>query len=256
MFNIIATSKSGMNAYQEKLDYLANDLANINTTGYKSTDVGFKDLLAENLDRKGTPLVDKTAVNGTGVKTGMDYANNKQGNLITTGGNTDLAIDGQGYFAITTSDGSIAYTRDGSFSIDANGVLVDSNGGKVYIQYENGAAEGMPALTSQDVSFSSDGIVMMVTDDGTRQEIGRIPIFTAVGDKSFVHKGNNYLVPTEDAEVVQSNDYDIIQGMLESSNVDSGETFTEIVLSQRAFQLNSKAVTVADELWGMVNGMR
>lgn len=256
MFNILATSKSGMNAYQEKLDYLSNDLANVNTTAYKSTDVGFKDLLTESLDRKGTPLVDKTAVNGTGVRTGMNYANNKQGNLITTGGNTDLAIDGEGYFAVTKSDGSIAYTRDGNLKIDANGVLVDSSGSKLYIEYMNGASEGMPMLKDKEVSFSSDGTIMMITDDGTRQEIGRIPIYTSIGDKSFLPQGNNYFIPADDATVQESTDYDIRQGMLEASNVDSGETFTEIVLSQRAFQLNAKAVTVADELWGMVNGLR
>ena len=103
MFNIFATAKSGMNAYQEKLDYLSNDLVNSPTTGYKSTDVGFKDLLTESLDRKGTPLVNKTAISGTGVKLGMNYATNKQGNLLTTGGKTDLAIDGKGYFALTAS---------------------------------------------------------------------------------------------------------------------------------------------------------
>lgn len=85
MFNIFATAKSGMNAYQEKLDYLSNDLVNISTTGYKSTDVNFKDLLTESLDRRGTPLVEKKAITGTGVKLGVNYANNKQGNLLTTG---------------------------------------------------------------------------------------------------------------------------------------------------------------------------
>ena len=78
MFNVFATAKSGMNAYQEKLDYLSNDLVNSTTTGYKSTDVGFKDLLTETLDRKGTPVNDKTAVNGTGVRLGMNYVKDKQ----------------------------------------------------------------------------------------------------------------------------------------------------------------------------------
>ena len=84
MFNIFGTARSGMTAYQEKIDYLSNDLVNSQTTGYKSTDVGFKDLLTESLDRNGTPLRDKTAISGTGVKLGVNYARNKQGNLLTT----------------------------------------------------------------------------------------------------------------------------------------------------------------------------
>lgn len=255
MFNVFATAKSGMNAYQEKLDYLSNDLVNSTTTGYKSTDIGFKDLLTETLDRKGTPVNDKTAVNGTGVRLGMNYVKDKQGNLITTGNNTDLAIDGKGYFAAYQSDGSIAYTRDGSFKIDAQGDLVDSSGNRVVINYEPGFAQRNPELKSEDLSIDQEGGISMMIDNQS-VKIGTIPVFTAIGDKSFIQIGNNYYTPSDDAEVTLSTDYDVRQGFLESSNVDSGETFTEVILSQRAFQLSSKAMTVADDLWGMINGMR
>ena len=255
MFNVFATAKSGMNAYQEKLDYLSNDLVNSTTTGYKSTDVGFKDLLTETLDRKGTPVNDKTAVNGTGVRLGMNYVKDKQGNLITTGNNTDLAIDGKGYFAAYQSDGSIAYTRDGSFKIDAQGDLVDSSGNRVVMNYEPGFAQRNPELKSEDLSIDQEGGISMMIDNQS-VKIGTIPVFTAIGDKSFIQIGNNYYTPSDDAEVTLSTDYDVRQGFLESSNVDSGETFTEMILSQRAFQLSSKAMTVADDLWSMINGMR
>ena len=255
MFNVFATAKSGMNAYQEKLDYLSNDLVNSTTTGYKSTDIGFKDLLTETLDRKGTPLNDKTAVNGTGVRLGMNYVKDKQGNLITTGNNTDLAIDGKGYFAAYQSDGSIAYTRDGSFKIDAQGDLVDSSGNRVVINEETGLAQRNPELKSEDLAIDQEGGISMMIDNQS-VKIGTIPVFTAIGDKSFIQMGNNYYTPSDDAQVTLSTDYDVRQGFLESSNVDSGETFTEVILSQRAFQLSSKAMTVADDLWGMINGMR
>ena len=255
MFNIFATAQSGMNAYQEKLDYLSNDLVNSETTGYKSTDVGFKDLLTESLDRKGTPLVNKKAISGTGVKLGMNYANNKQGNLLSTGGKTDLAIDGTGYFALTQNDGSIVYTRDGNFKIDSNGTLVDSNGTKVYVQYENGASEGNPALESGNISIDKDGGISMKVGEETAK-IGTIPIFTAIGDKGFIPIGNSYFTPSSDAQVTLSNNYNVVQGSLEASNVDSGEVFSDIILTQRAFQLSSKAVTAADDLWGMINNMR
>lgn len=255
MFNIFATGKSGMNAYQEKLDYLSNDLVNSSTTGYKSTDVNFKDLLTESLDRRGTPLVKKEAISGTGVKLGINYATNKQGNLLATGGKTDLAIDGKGYFALTQGDGSIVYTRDGNFKIDSNGALVDSNGSKVYVEYENGASEGNPALENENISIDKDGGIYMQAN-GETAKIGTIPIFTAVGDKSFIPVGNSYFIPSSDAQVTLSTDYNIQQGMLEGSNVDAGETFSDIILTQRAFQLSSKAITTADDLWSMINQMR
>lgn len=255
MFNIFATAKSGMNAYQEKLDYLSNDLVNSSTTGYKSTDVGFKDLLTESLNRTGTPLVNQKAISGTGVKLGINYAINKQGNLLTTGGKTDLAIDGKGYFALTQSDGSIVYTRDGNFKIDSNGALVDSNGTKVYVEYQNGASEGNPALEKDNISINNKGVISMQVN-GQTAEIGTIPVFTAVGDKGFIPIGNSYFVPNSDAQVTLSNDYNIQQGFLEGSNVDVGETFSDMVLTQRAFQLSSKAITAADDLWSMINNMR
>ena len=255
MFNIFATAQSGMNAYQEKIDFLSNDLVNSSTTGYKSTDIGFKDLLTESLDRKGTPLVNKKAISGTGVKLGTNYATNKQGNLLTTGGKTDLAIDGTGYFALQQDDGNIVYTRDGNFKVDTNGTLVDSNGQKVYIEYEDGASEGNPALKSEDMSIDQEGgISMKVGEEMTK--IGTIPIFTAIGDKGFIPLGNNCFAPSSDAQVTLSTDYTVVQGALEASNVDTGEVFSELILTQRAFQLSSKAITTADDMWSMINGMR
>ncbi|MBE6062743.1 MAG: flagellar basal body rod protein FlgG [Clostridium butyricum] len=257
MFNIFATGKTGMAAYQEKIDYLANDMANISTTGYKSTDVGFKDLLTESLDRKGTPLVNKSAVNGTGVRLGVNYAKNKKGNMLSTGLKTDLAIDGKGYFALMEPDGTISYTRDGNFKIDLDGTLVTANGTKVYVEYTNGFSEGNPALEIQNISINQSGGISMNVD-GNIVEIGRIPVFTAIGDKAFIPKGNNTFVASEDAQVIPSeeNDFDIKQGFLEGSNVDTAEVFSDLLLTTKAFQLNSKALTAADDMWSMINNMR
>ncbi|AIY80994.1 flagellar basal body rod protein FlgG [Clostridium botulinum] len=255
MFNIFANAQSGMNAYQEKLDYLSNDLVNTSTTGYKATDVQFSDLLTESLDRKGTPLVNKDAINGTGVKLGMDYRKDTQGNLLTTGIKTDIAIDGKGYIASVQQDGTIAYTRDGNLKIDSNGTLVDARGNKIYIQYEDGMSEGSPKLSSEDISIDGEGGISTKVDN-QYVKVGQIPVFTAVGDKAFVAIGNNYFVASDDAQIALSNDYNIEQGMLEGSNVDTSEIFTDIISTQRAFQLSSKGITTADEVWGMINGMR
>ncbi|MGN0144419.1 MAG: flagellar hook-basal body complex protein [Clostridium sp.] len=255
MFNIFATGKSGMTSYQEKIDYLSNDLVNSSTTGYKSSDVGFKDLLSESLDRKGNPIVNKNAVNGTGVRVGINYSNNKQGNLQNTGLNTDLAIDGKGYFALQQPDGTIAYTRDGNFKVDSNGTLVTSTGVKVYVQYEPGFSEGDPALNSENMSIDSNGGITM-NIDGNNVLVASIPVFTATGDKAFIPIGNNTFVPNDDAQIVLSDDFDIRQGYLEGSNVDISEVFSDLIINQRAFQMSSKAVTTADDIWSMINNMR
>ena len=105
MLRTLWTSKAGMNANQERLDVISNNISNVNTTGYKKVEVGFKDLLSESLDRLGTPLNDKDSVIGTGVKTSEWFRSNIQGSLIQTAISTDIAIDGEGYFRITSADG-------------------------------------------------------------------------------------------------------------------------------------------------------
>lgn len=255
MFGIFATAKSGMSAYQEKLDYLSNDLVNVGTTGYKSTDVGFKDLLTEKVYRRGNPVENTDAVNGTGVRIGTNYINSKQGNLLTTGLTTDLAIDGKGYFALQEADGTISYTRDGNFKIDSEGNLVTANGTKVYIEYEAGFSEGDPGLESGNMSVDAEGGISMIIGD-QNVKVGSIPLFTAVGDKGFIPKGNNTFVPSDDAQITLSTDYSIRQGFLEASNVDTTEVMADVVVTQRAFELSSKALTTADDLWSMINNMR
>lgn len=257
MFNIFATGKSGMAAYQQKIDYLSNDMANVSTTGYKSTDVEFKDLLTESLDKKGTPLTNKDAVNGTGVRLGTNYANNKQGNLLNTGLKTDLAIDGEGYFGLKEPDGTISYTRDGNFKIDVDGKLVTANGTKVYIEYANGYSEGNPELESKNISIDQSGEIYMEYG-GSTVEIGKIPVFTVIGDKGFIPKGNNKFIASDDAQVElsNSNNFDIRQGFLEGSNVDTAEVFSDLILATKAFQLNSKVITAADDMWSMINNLR
>jgi flagellar basal-body rod protein FlgG len=147
------------------------------------------------------------------------------------------------------------YTRDGNFKIDSNGTLVNSNGNKVYIQYEGGFSEGNPALSSDNMSIDSTGGIT-VKNGEQETKIGTIPVFTAIGDKSFIPIGDNCFTPSSDAQVTNSSNYSMVQGALEGSNVDTTEVFSDIILAQKAFQLNSKAITSTDDLWSMINSMR
>lgn len=254
MLRTLWTSKSGMNAMQEKLDAIGNNIANSTTSGYKKVEVGFRDLLTESLDRKGYPTNDKNAVMGTGVKTSEWFRDNNQGNLTDTGLPTDLCIDGAGYFRLIQPDGSVVYTRDGGFQIDRLGRLVDGRGNKLELEYVNGRTEADCQFTNSNLLVDTSGSVY-IKEQGTFTKVAEIPLYTAVGENAFVSVGDNLFVPNN-TNVTRATNSDIHQGFVEGSNVDIATEFTEMLITQRAFQLSSKGVQTADEMWGMINNMR
>lgn len=254
MYRILSTSKSGMNANQTKLDTISNNLANSSTIGYKSVEVGFEDLLTETLNRKGY-RTNNDAVMGTGVKTTDWFRNNTQGNLQVTGQSTDFALDGPGYFRVILADGSTAYTRDGSFKVDSLGRLVDSNGNKVELHYVDGYSEESSPLRASTLTIDDNGNIYS-KENGRLTKIAELPVYTAIGDSAFTSISDNLFVPTEGAQLQLATDTNIYQGYLEMSNVDMTTEFTDLIITQRAFQLSSKGVTTADEMWGMINNMR
>lgn len=255
MLRNLYTSKSGMYAQQHKLDSISNNLANATTMGYKRVDCGFKDLLSESLDRKGNPINDKNASMGTGVKTTGFYRDDTQGMLEETLRSTDLSIDGEGYFRVDTSNGEAFYTRDGAFKIDAEGRLVDSLGNKVHMNYEQGYNEENVTLSNSNMLIDNNGGVFIKGTD-TFTKVANIPTYTAVGNEAFESVSDNLFKPAEGINVVETTNNDIYQGLLEGSNVDMATEFTDMILTQRAFQLSSKSLTTADEMWGMINNMR
>ena len=254
MYRILSTSKSGMNAYQSKIDAISNNLANSTTTGYKKVDVGFQDLMTETLNRRGYRTNTENTVMGTGTRAVDLPRNNKQGNLQVTQLPTDLALDGQGYFRVDLGNGTFAYTRDGSFKIDSLGRLVDSNGNKLEMKYADGFSEENVILKPDNFSVNTSGDVYMKVG-GSYTKVAEIPVYTAVGDSSFASIGQNLFVPTEGAVVGRTNT-SMYQGYLEMSNVDMGTEMSELIVSQRAYQMAGKGITTADEMWQMINNMR
>lgn len=255
MLRTIWTAKSGMNATQEKLDVISNNLANVNTTGYKKIDVGFKDLLSESLDKLGKPLNDKDATIGTGTKTSEWSIDKTQGVLQETSISTDLSIDGEGYFKVITDDGYVAYTRDGSFTTNLNGQIIDNKGNKLEINFLNGYSENNVQFNKDNFLVDKTGQVYLKGNESFIH-VGEIPIYTAVGDKAFVAVGDSLYIPADGVNVLRSNDFEIYQGTLEASNVDIATEFADMIITQRAFQLSSKGITTADEMWGMINNLR
>lgn len=255
MLRTLWTSRSAMNANQEKMNVISNNIVNSTTTGYKKVEVGFKDLLTESLDKKGIPLNDENALIGTGAKTTGLYRDNSQGTLQETAINTDLAIDGEGFFKVINTNGQEAYTRDGSFKIDAIGRLVNSSGSVLELDYIDGYSEANVNFTPNNILVDTNGQVFIKELD-TFNKVADIPLYKAIGDNAFLSIGNNLYTPAEGTEVQRTANADIYQGMLEGSNVDMAEEMSEMIVTQRAFQLSSKGITTADEMWQMINNMR
>lgn len=256
MLRTLWTNKTGLAANQDKLDAISNNIANVGTTGYKKITVGFKDLLSESLNRQGYPLNDNTANMGTGVRTTDWYRSGTQGNLTTTAINTDLCIDGENtYFRLTTPQGEKVYTRDGSFKIDEMGRLVDSCRNIVDIDFAPGKSYDNVRFATEELLINEEGYVY-TNKAGVNEYIGKINLYTAVGDQAFLSIGDNLYTKAADANVELATNAKMYQGYIEGSNVDMASEFTDMIVTQRAFQLSSKSLQTADEMWGMINNIR
>ena len=255
MLTTLWTSKSGLNANQEKLDVISNNIANVNTTGYKKVNAGFKDLISSSLDEWGNPLNDKTATVGSGVKAGNFTKDNSQGGLQTTNQKTDLALDGNGYFKVISSNGTEYYTRDGSFKLDSYGRLVTANGNILEVQYANGYSQNNTGLTADNFTINKKGEIF-AENNGNFEKVGEIAVYTAVGNDAFTSVGDNLFKELNGVQVYRTLDADMYQGYLEASKVDLSQEMTDMIVTQRAFQLSSKGITAADEMWEMINNLR
>lgn len=254
MNRILWNGQSAMNANQQRLDIISNNIANMSTNGYKKIDVSFKDLMIESLEKKGYPTNNKGAFTGTGVKSTEIGRDRGQSVLLSTGATTDFGVDGEGMFKVTDENGDMFYTRDGSFKVDVSGNIVNSKGNKLYIEYKPGF-EGVK-FNEKNMFVDKSGNISMMDDDGKATNIATIPLFSAVGDEAFLAAGNNLFKAADGVDVYRVYNTDIYQGTVEGSNVDVGEEFADMIMTQRAFQLGSKSINIADEMWGMVNDLR
>ena len=264
MLELLWNSRGSMMAQQEKLDCISNNIANVNTNGYKKINANFKDLVYESLDRNGYPVSsDKvgkaTLQNGTGVRVGEWTRDTMQGNLTETNLSTDLAIDGTGYFEVVQADNSKAYTRAGNFVTDSSGTIVDQKGNRLSIIDEQGndinKVDGSYKFDKNNFHVDSKGIVTIKQINGDLA-VGKVKISNVIGDNSMISVGDNLFMPKTGAEILESKDYSIRQGFLELSNVDITTEMTDMLMTQRAFQLSSTTLKTADEMWQMANNLR
>lgn len=242
MLDGLFTAAAGLSAQQTQLNAIANDMANVNTDGYKSQRVAFDDLLYSTVDMSGT----ETTV-GAGASAKLIGRSQTQGALQETGDPLDLAIDGPGYFEVTTAGGQTALTRDGSFSLDATGTIVDAEGDRLSPSIK------LPAgVSASEVSIDPTGAVRV----GART-IGQINLVTVAAPGQLLSLGGNLLGPTPESGAPQpAQGARIVQGSLEQSNVDLGSAMTSLVSTERAFQMDSTALQDDSQMLSIANQMR
>lgn len=252
MYTSFNINKQGMSATQNKIDLISNNVANIGTIGYKKLDGEFQTLVTETLDRQSYPNNSVDAYFGTGSKLGTVYRNLNQGNIQFTGDTSNFAIDGDGYFRVIREDGSYAYTRNGDFTIDSLGKMVDINGNVLDIEFKNNISYENFSFANELYSVSPSGVITL--QDGSL--VGTINLYKATGDNGLNSINDNLFVPKEGQIMIKSNDVNLIQGYIEMSNVNLAEELKDLIVMQRAFQLNGKGITNADEMWSLINNMQ
>lgn len=247
MYNMLNISVSGMGSTQHKIDLISQNINNANTGGYKKLDFEFQNLVNQTLKTDSYPTNSKDAVVGTGVRVGSEFRDLTQGSLKQTNILTDFAIDGKGFFKVKTPDGKDAFTRDGEFTVDASGKIVDSLGNRLEIDFQDG-------LSYENVDFTESFIL---SQDGKieigKEIVGYIHLYDTVSINDFYSIGDSLFVPKEGVNVLKLENTKIHQGHLEMSNVSLSEEMVNLISMQRAFQLNSQGVQVADQMWSLVN---
>jgi len=255
----LAIAATGMNAQQTNLEVIANNIANINTTGYKRARAEFTDLIYQSDRAAGVPnaanqqLVPEGIQIGLGVKMAAVRNLHTEGDLVATGNKYDLAIVGRGFFQVEAPDGSTVYTRDGAFNTNENGELVTINGARV-----------IPNITvpidTTEVSVNRSGQVFArIGTATTLTQLGQLQTANFVNEAGLKELGDNLFqeTPASGAPVVGAPDdpaYGYIQqGYLEGSNVDPVKEITELISAQRAYEMNSKVITTADEMAAIVS---
>ncbi len=251
-----------MIAQQRNVSVISNNLANMNTTAYKRRRTEFHDLLYQNLRRVGTTSSDAGTVVPSGVQMGLGvklaavYRIHEQGNLTATDNTFDLAIEGPGYFQVTMPNGQTAYTRDGTFQLNADGEIVTHDGYPI-----------LPGITvpnnAIDVTINESGEVLVKLDGQTAMSnAGQIQVATFQNNAGLESIGDNlYLETPSSGNATTGNPADtdfgsILQGFLETSNVNAVEEITELISAQRAFEMNAKVVTTVDDILNTVSNMK
>jgi flagellar basal-body rod protein FlgG len=253
MIRSLWISKTGLDAQQTQLDVISNNLANVSTNGFKRSRAVFEDLLYQTMRQPGAASSQQSQLPvglqiGTGVRPVATARLFTQGNMQQTGNSLDMAVSGQGFFQVQLPDGTTGYTRDGSFHVDANGGLVTSNGFAV-----------SPAITlpadAQSVTVGQDGTISVVKSGSTTpSNVGSLQLVTFMNPAGLQAMGQNTYLETASSGTPSTGTPGtngrgtIQQGYVETSNVNVVEELVSMIQTQRAYEINSKAIQTSDQM--------
>lgn len=251
MMRALSTAATGMQAQQLNVDTIANNLANVNTPSYKKTRVRFQDLMYQDLRPAGDPArlgpPAELAI-GHGTRLSATERNFQQGTTEQTNNPLNLLIEGPGFFQVRRTDGSIGYTRDGSFFVSAEGTLVNSDG--LYLEPQITLPDDI-----RDLSISQDGIVSAnFVDSNMPEDIGQIELARFMNPAGLESLGRNmYASTVASGEATfgtpgTSGLGTLLSGFLEGSNVEVVEEMVALITAQRAYEINSRSITTADKM--------
>lgn len=261
MVRALNTAATGMSTQEAHVNTISNNIANVNTIGYKKQRAESEDLLYQTITEAGSRSSADTLYNtgvqiGSGSKVSSIKRDFKVGSPQTTNNPFDFMVNGQGFFGVSLPNGSVLFTRDGSFSVNNQGMLVSKQGYQV-----------VPGLTfppgTKSVNVSEDGTVEAFMNNQLEPTVvGQIPVFTFINPTGLKASGGNYFQVTRSSgQPIQniageSNSGSILQGTLETSNVTIMTEMTDLIRAQRAYEMNSKVMGVADQMLQTVNNIR
>ena len=253
MIRSLWIAKTGLDAQQTQLDITSNNLANVSTNGFKRARGVFEDLLYQTLRQPGASSSATTQVPsglqiGTGVRPVATERIFTQGNLTQTGNSLDIAIQGEGFFQIQMPDGTLAYTRDGAFQKDSQGQIVIANG------YPLSPAITIPS-NAQSISIGTDGVVTVLqSGSSTPVQVGQVQLASFVNSGGLQSMGQNLFLETASSGTATPNTPGtngvglLNQGYVETSNVNAVEELVNLITTQRAYELNSRAIQTSDQM--------
>ncbi|OGI01622.1 MAG: flagellar basal-body rod protein FlgG [Candidatus Melainabacteria bacterium GWF2_37_15] len=260
MLRSLTTAATGMLAQQLNIDVISNNLANVNTTGYKKSRAEFQDLLSQTIKASGAQIFQGTVQPvgiqvGLGTKTSATVKEFSEGAFKSTGGKLDMAIEGDGFFQVLMDDGSIGYTRDGSLKMDANGQLTTSDGFIIQPQMS------IPS-DALDITITPDGKISYRTAGNSDQtELGSLTLAKFANPAGLSSIGKNLYVETAasgkatEGTPGQEGFGTLQQGFIEGSNVQVVEELINLIQAERAFEANSKLIKSSDEILRILNRM-
>lgn len=270
MMRSLWTAASGMTSQQTNVDTISNNLANINTTGYKKEAAQFKSLLYQTIqnqstDNNGNPKPGGIQV-GLGVKNSAIVSQYTEGTLQQTGNDFDFAIDGKGFFMLQTADGSTAYTRNGSFqmAVGEGGMVLASTDGNPVLDTNGQPIELDAKYKAADITIDEDGNICYPDESNNPKPIGVQIGIAQFSNPSGLNKTSDSLLTETDASgtpLVEATETTlkkskIKQGFLEGSNVQAVDEMVNLIVAQRAYEMNSKIVKAADEMMQQANNLR